>query len=187
MGWGLMLTHKKCAMTSNILSRRVLTFYFVVKEIPSEHNIQKFLLKICWISKCSPGEELTPLFPLLSEMILAWKGREVNDKALRLRHEGTSLVVQWLRLCAPKAGAWGLDPDLPSQVALVVKNPLANAGDIRDMGLIPGLERSPGGGHGNPLWYCLENPMGREAWRAIVHRVTQSWARLKRLSTHAGN
>ena len=120
-------------------------------------------------------------------MILAWKGREVNDKALRLRHEGTSLVVQWLRLCAPKAGAWGLDPDLPSQVALVVKNPLANAGDIRDMGLIPGLERSPGGGHGNPLWYCLENPMGREAWRAIVHRVTQSWARLKRLSTHAGN
>ena len=104
MGWGLMLTHKKCAMTSNILSRRVLTFYFVVKEIPSEHNIQKFLLKICWISKCSPGEELTPLFLLLSEMILAWKGREVNDKALRLRHEGTSLVVQWLRLRSQSRG-----------------------------------------------------------------------------------
>ena len=45
-----------------------------------------------------------------------------------------------------------------SQVALVVKNPLANVGDIRDMGLIPGLGRSPEGGHGNPLQYfCLGN------------------------------
>ena len=42
----------------------------------------------------------------------------------------------------------------------VIKSPLANAGDVRDMGLIPGLGRSPGGGHGNPLQYsCLENPM----------------------------
>ena len=45
-----------------------------------------------------------------------------------------------------------------SQVALVVKNPPANAGDIRDVGSVPGLGRSPGGGHGNPLQYsCLEN------------------------------
>ena len=49
-----------------------------------------------------------------------------------------------------------------SQVALVVKNPPANAGDIRDAGLIPRLERSPGEGNGNPLQYsCLENPMDR--------------------------
>jgi len=41
---------------------------------------------------------------------------------------------------------------------------------------VPGLERSPGGGHGNPLQYsCLENPTDREAWRARVHRVAQSW------------
>jgi len=53
-----------------------------------------------------------------------------------------------------------------SQVALVVKNPLANAGDIREVCSIPGLGRSPGEGHGNPLQYsCLENPMDREAWR----------------------
>ena len=46
------------------------------------------------------------------------------------------------------------------QVMLEVKNPLANAGDIRDAGSIPGSGRSPGGGHGNPLQYCcLENPM----------------------------
>ena len=48
-----------------------------------------------------------------------------------------------------------------SQVAMVVKNPPANAGDIRDSGLIPGLGRSPRGGHGNPLQYsCVENPHG---------------------------
>ena len=46
----------------------------------------------------------------------------------------------------------------------MVKNPLANAGDIRDKGLIPGSGRSPGDGHGNPLQYfCLENPMDRGA------------------------
>ena len=51
-----------------------------------------------------------------------------------------------------------------SQVVLVVKNPPANAGDIRDMYSIPGLERSPGGGHGNPFQYsCLENPLDRGA------------------------
>ena len=70
-----------------------------------------------------------------------------------------------------------------SQVALVVKNLPVNAGDIRDLGSIPGLGRSPGGGHSNLLQYsCLENPMGRGAWWAIVHRVARSWTRLKRLS-----
>ena len=47
----------------------------------------------------------------------------------------------------------------------------ANSGDIRDVGLIPGSGRSPGGGHGNPLQYsCLENLMNRGDWRATVHR-----------------
>ena len=50
------------------------------------------------------------------------------------------------------------------QVALVTKNSPANAGDIRDTGLIPGLGRIPGVGNGNPLWYSsLENPMDRGA------------------------
>ena len=60
-------------------------------------------------------------------------------------------------------------------VALVVRNPHANARDIRDTGWIPGSERSHGGGSGNPLQYsCLENSMDREAWLAILpagHRV----------------
>ena len=73
-----------------------------------------------------------------------------------------------------------------SHVVLVVKNPPASAGDIRDMNSIPGLGRPPGGGHGNPLQYsCLEKPMDRGVWRATVHRFTQSWTWLKQLSTHA--
>ena len=64
---------------------------------------------------------------------------------------------------------------LASQVSPVIKNLLAKAGDARDMGLIPGLGRSPGGGYGNPLQYsCLENSMDREDWQATVHRVTKS-------------
>ena len=56
-----------------------------------------------------------------------------------------------------------------SQVALVVKKPPTNAGDIRDKGLIPGLGRSSGGRNSNPLQYsCLENPMDRGAWQTIV-------------------
>ena len=62
-----------------------------------------------------------------------------------------------------------------SQVALAVKNSPVNAGDMRDVGLIPGLGRSPGGGHGNPLQYsCLENPMDREAWQDTVHGIPKS-------------
>ena len=62
------------------------------------------------------------------------------------------------------------------------KEPTCNAEDIRDMGSIPGLGRSPGGENGNPLQYsCLENPMDRGAWRAIVHGVTKSQTQLKQL------
>ena len=72
-----------------------------------------------------------------------------------------------------------------SQLVPVVKNSTANAGDIRDVGLIPGLRRSPGGGHGSPFQYsCLMNPMDRGAWWAIVQWVADSHAQLKRLSTH---
>ena len=66
-----------------------------------------------------------------------------------------------------------------SQVALMVKNPPANAGDIRDAGSIPGSGRSTGEGNGNALPYsCLENPMDGGAWWAAVHGVAKSWTRL---------
>jgi len=70
-------------------------------------------------------------------------------------------------------------------VALVVKNPPVNTGDIRDMGSVPGPRRSPGGRHGNPLQYsCLENPMDRAAWWATVLGVAKSQTQLKLLSMH---
>ena len=74
-----------------------------------------------------------------------------------------------------------------SQVVLVIKDPPANVGDIRDVGSIPGLGRTPGGGgHGNPLQYsCLESSMDRGAWWATVHRIAKSWTQLKQLSMHA--
>ena len=57
-------------------------------------------------------------------------------------------------------------------MVLVVKNPLANAEDIKDTDSTPGLGKSPGGGHGNPLQdSCLEIPLDRGAWQATVHRV----------------
>ena len=66
------------------------------------------------------------------------------------------------------------------QLALLAKNPPANAGDIRDVGSIPGLRRFPGVGNGNPLQYSyLENPVDRGAWRATVYRVAKSQTRLR--------
>ena len=67
-----------------------------------------------------------------------------------------------------------------SQMALVVKNLTANAGDIRDEGSIPGSGRSPGEGQGNPLQYsCPENPTDRGTWRAAVHSISKSRTQLK--------
>ena len=74
--------------------------------------------------------------------------------------------MNFIRLCTSHGGA---------QVALVVKNPPANARDIRDVGLLPGSGRSPGGGHGIPLQCsCLENPMDRGAWQVMFHGVAKS-------------
>ena len=62
----------------------------------------------------------------------------------------------------------------------MVKNPPANAGDVRDVGSIPLSGKSPGEEHGNPLQYsCLENPMDRGAWRVMVRSVSKSQTQLK--------
>ena len=66
----------------------------------------------------------------------------------------------------------------------MVNNSPANVGDIRDLGSVPELGKSPGGGHGSSLQYsCLENPMDGGVWQATVHGVTKSQTRLKQLST----
>ena len=59
-------------------------------------------------------------------------------------------------------------------MVLTVKNATANAGDVRDVGSVPGSGRSPGEGHDNPLQYsCLKNPLDRGTWQTTVHRVTE--------------
>ena len=106
--------------------------------------------------------------------------------------EDSALTVpSWLALCTDACKLVSIKPVLlhnkavsnpwwVSQVALVIKNPPSNAGDVRDTGSLPGLGRSPGGGHGNPVQHsCLENPMDKGAWRAIVHMVAKSWTWLK--------
>ena len=78
-----------------------------------------------------------------------------------------------------------LSRDRASQVAQWVQIPLAIAGDAGDTGSIPGLGKSPGGGHRNPiLCPCLENPTDRGAWWATAHGVAKSRTQLKRLSAH---
>ena len=89
-------------------------------------------------------------------------------------------------------GLWTVPSDLglgkaegrASQVALMLKNLPASAGDIRDMGSIPGSGRSPGEGNGNSLHYfCMENPMDRGDWWATVYGVTELDT-TEQLSTH---
>ena len=73
-------------------------------------------------------------------------------------------------------------------MALLVKNPTANTGDLREEGSIPGSGRSPGGERDNPLQYsCLENSTDRGVWWATVHGATESQTWLKWLSTAQRN
>ena len=88
-----------------------------------------------------------------------------------------TLLSDWTELNSTKSGA--------SQVALMVKSWPANAGNVTDLGSIPGSGRCPGGGHGRPLQYsCLENFMDRGAQWASVHRVAKSQTWLQWLGTH---
>ena len=105
------------------------------------------------LRKKKKERRLTNDQPLISQM----------DKLKPPQSEG--ICLKYIEVGVMETGA--------SQVALVVKNPPANAGDIRDMGSIPRLGRSPKGGHSNPLQYsCLENPMDKGAF--AVHRVAKS-------------
>ena len=88
---------------------------------------------------------------------------------VKLIYVVTHTFLEWLHLIVYISQ--GSLEKWASQVVLAVKNPPANA---RDMGSIPGSGRPPGGGRGNPLQYsCLENPIDRGAWWAIVHRVPE--------------
>ena len=103
-----------------------------------------------------------------------------EPQCLHLKSRGAELVL--VALVAGRE-VWYLLSGA-SQVALVVKNPSASAGDVRTSGSMPGSGRPPGGGHGNLLQYaCLESPMDIGAWRATVHKVAKSWTRLSDLAS----
>ena len=117
-------------------------------------------------------------------------GKEVSWK----KEQQVQRPRGWIRLgglVEQQGGTWkdrrrGFREPLSTElhVALLVKNLPANAGDIRDVGSIPGLERCPRGRHGNPLQYSrLENSMDRGAWRATVDGVAKNQTWLEQLST----
>ena len=136
----------------------------------------------------SPPRCASPFFHVLSCVPGCWEAWSPPYPTTQL-HD--SIHVPWLCPTPPHPTPswnsllpWFLVYERASQVALVVKNPPANAGDLRDAGFTPESEWSSGGGHRNPLqYYCLENPMNRGAWWATVHRVTKSQTRMKPLST----
>ena len=85
-----------------------------------------------------------------------------------------SVGIVFVSFDVPSSDGWRV-----SQVALVVKNLPVSAGDVRDAGSVPGLGRSPGIGHDNSLQYsCLENPMDRGAWQAVIHGVAKNQTRV---------
>ena len=112
-----------------------------------------------------------------------WSNRVINQASCSLKIPlGWKTVWRFLKKLRIELP---YDPSGVSQVVLVVKNLPANAGDLRDASSVPGLGRSPGEGHGNPLQNsCLENPMDRGGWQVTVHRVATSWTQLKQLSRH---
>ena len=119
--------------------------------------------------------------PHLTISVQMWGGDLVKDSRLVLTaslqpRETASLYAPEIRT-EPKA-SWRKHNQYPGLPwGLSNKESTCNAGEL---GLIPGLGRSPGAGHGNPLQYsCLENLMDRGAWWATVHRVAKSWTRLK--------
>ena len=134
------------------------------------------LILLCLFTQVSNNQSVFPCSWIPFQLV--WWAFRV-PKALTKTHTCFSLKP------LPPAGS--LHPcHLPGSSA-VQKESTCNAGDTAGtMGSIPGLGRSPGGGHGHPLQYsCLENPMNKGAWWATVHRITESWTRLKQLSTHS--
>ena len=131
--------------------------------------------KSIWADKSEQTRYLKGIF--FSQMWLKWSEFGQSESWYSELDRNFFLIL--FILC------WSIAENGTSQVVLVVNSLLANAGDIRDVGLIPGSGRSPGGGHGNPPQYSwLENSMDRGVWWAIVQRVAKSQTQPKWLSRH---
>ena len=127
-----------------------------------------------WLGPCT-GSPVPWCFPSQPGSSSSWTRDESERQDSGWDHFLLVFTWNWTDLCYSRV----------SQVALVVKNLPANAGDVKGTGSIPGSERFPGGGNGSPPQYsCVENPMDRGAWWATIHRVTKSRTRLKQLSMY---
>ena len=132
-------------------------------------NMVNLMLHVFYMEKAMATHSSTP----------AWKNPWTEEPGRLLSMGSWRVGHNWSDLAAAAADRL-LTGYRASPVVLVVKNSAANAGDLRDAGLIPGWGRSPGNRSSNPLWYsCLENPMDRGAWWATVRGVAKSQTRLK--------
>ena len=131
-------------------------FLLQCMKVKSESEVTQSCWTLSYPMDCSlPGSSVHGIF---QARVLEWVAIAFSDINTQ---EDTNI---WL--AAPSIYDLSSKGTWASQVALVVKNPPANAGDVRTTGLIPGLGRSPRRGHSNPLLYsCLENPMDRgDSW-----------------------
>ena len=114
-------------------------------------------------------------FANLKKMLTAFQFMRFQGRGSRKRRNGRKLTFHIIGYALSKRKFRISHPCWFPRWHKWLKNPPANAGDIRDLGSIPGSGRSPGEGNGNPFKYsCLENPMDRGAWGATVHRVIKS-------------
>ena len=140
-------------------------YHFIVRILPLSPQPLLFLPKSWSFAPLSP---LTP----------------ADDVHLQLQIQKLYYTVTYCQSRALASGrpGWGFPGGASG------KEPPANAGDVRDEGSIPELERSPGGGHDHPLQYpCLENSMDRGAWWATIYRVAkcQIWLKWQPTCMHA--
>ena len=173
----------------SLFSQLALILSFVRVETTWVFYLVPFFFKVVSKKVCSPQVWMSNITWRLSKrpsifwLLDGWASLNFPSSALGLKSMGCESVQCCWCLRRLVSGSQA------SQLA-VVKNPLANAGDAGDEGLIPGLGRSPGGGNGNPLQYsCLENPMDRGAWQATVHGVAESrtlsdWAHVSGSHSH---
>ena len=125
---------------------------------------------------CNPVDYSPPSFSvhgISPARILEWVAIPFSRGSFQLRDQTHISCISWSAILG-HAFDWSYMADsFPGDT--VVKNPPANAGDMRDVSSIPGLGRSAGEGNGNPLQYsCLENPMDRGTRKATVHGVTKN-------------
>ena len=143
------------------------------------YNVVSFCHITTWISHTHT------YIPSILNRLLTLSYFSICENVCSIVYQAVTLTGQWATLLSTKKVEIMVMVVIIANVPLVLtlcggasdKNPPANAGDITDMGSIPGLQRSPVGGHDNALQYsCLENLMDRGAWQASVHRSqSQTW------------